>query len=214
MKEIVVVLHNIRSLHNVGSIFRTADAAGVKKIYLCGITPAPVDVFGKPRPQLTKVSLGAERYVEWDASASSAQVASASSAQVASASSAQVASARSAQVASASSAQATLKLLENLKKQGFKIFAIEQNKKSIPYFKIKIKDTITRDSARKTAIILGNEIRGIPPSILKRADKILEIPMRGRIIRQAHHPRRTGQGKESLNVAVAFGVVTFHFLNS
>jgi len=190
MKEIVVVLHNIRSLHNVGSIFRTADAAGVKKIYLCGITPAPVDVFGKPRPQLTKVSLGAERYVEWDASASSAQV------------------------ASASSAQATLKLLENLKKQGFKIFAIEQNKKSIPYFKIKIKDTITRDSARKTAIILGNEIRGIPPSILKRADKILEIPMRGRIIRQAHHPRRTGQGKESLNVAVAFGVVTFHFLNS
>jgi len=198
MKEIVVVLHNIRSLHNVGSIFRTADAAGVKKIYLCGITPAPVDVFGKPRPQLTKVSLGAERYVEWDASASSAQVASASSAQV----------------ASASSAQATLKLLENLKKQGFKIFAIEQNKKSIPYFKIKIKDTITRDSARKTAIILGNEIRGIPPSILKRADKILEIPMRGRIIRQAHHPRRTGQGKESLNVAVAFGVVTFHFLNS
>jgi len=206
MKEIVVVLHNIRSLHNVGSIFRTADAAGVKKIYLCGITPAPVDVFGKPRPQLTKVSLGAERYVEWDASASSAQVASASSAQVA--------SARSAQVASASSAQATLKLLENLKKQGFKIFAIEQNKKSIPYFKIKIKDTITRDSARKTAIILGNEIRGIPPSILKRADKILEIPMRGRIIRQAHHPRRTGQGKESLNVAVAFGVVTFHFLNS
>jgi len=206
MKEIVVVLHNIRSLHNVGSIFRTADAAGVKKIYLCGITPAPVDVFGKPRPQLTKVSLGAERYVEWDASASSAQVASASSAQVASAS--------SAQVASASSAQATLKLLENLKKQGFKIFAIEQNKKSIPYFKIKIKDTITRDSARKTAIILGNEIRGIPPSILKRADKILEIPMRGRIIRQAHHPRRTGQGKESLNVAVAFGVVTFHFLNS
>jgi len=52
----VAILHNIRSLANVGSIFRTADAAGVEKIFLCGIAPAPYDVFGKPRPQLTKVS--------------------------------------------------------------------------------------------------------------------------------------------------------------
>jgi len=62
----IVILHNIRSLHNVGSIFRTADAVGIKKIYLCGITPAPVDKFGRLRQQLTKVSLGAEHYVEWE----------------------------------------------------------------------------------------------------------------------------------------------------
>ena len=62
----ILILHNIRSLYNVGSIFRTADAAGIEKIYLCGITPAPIDVFGKPRQQLTKVSLGAEKYVEWE----------------------------------------------------------------------------------------------------------------------------------------------------
>src|SRR3990167_2768445 len=62
----IVILHNVRSLHNVGSIFRTADAAGVKKIYLCGITPAPIDIFGKLRQQLTNVSLGAEKSVEWE----------------------------------------------------------------------------------------------------------------------------------------------------
>lgn len=58
--QIVVVCHNIRSRHNVGSIFRTADGAGVDKIFLCGITPAP------PHPNIKKVSLGAERYVEWE----------------------------------------------------------------------------------------------------------------------------------------------------
>jgi len=62
----IAILHNIRSLYNVGSIFRTADATGIEKIYLCGITPAPVDQFGKYRQQLTKVSLGAEKYVAWE----------------------------------------------------------------------------------------------------------------------------------------------------
>ena len=54
MPKIYVICHNIRSRHNVGSIFRTADGAGVSKIFLCGITPAP------PHPNIEKVSLGAE----------------------------------------------------------------------------------------------------------------------------------------------------------
>ena len=62
----VAILHNIRSMHNVGSIFRTADGAGVEKLYLCGITPSPVDEFNKPRPQVIKVSLGAENTVAWE----------------------------------------------------------------------------------------------------------------------------------------------------
>ncbi len=49
-----LVLDNIRSLTNVGSIFRAADGMGVRKIFLCGITPAP------PRPEIAKISLGAE----------------------------------------------------------------------------------------------------------------------------------------------------------
>lgn len=156
---IVILLHNIRSLQNVGSIFRTADAAGVKKIYLCGFTPAPVDVFGKPRQQVVKASLGAENFIEWDASARSAR--------------------------------ATIKLLERLKKERFKIFAVEQDKKAKPYYRVKCHAS----GVKKVAVVLGNEIKGLPPSILKRADKILEIPMNGR--------------KESLNVSVAAGIVLY-----
>lgn len=65
-KEIVVILNNIRSNENVGSIFRTADATGVSKIILCGYTPAPVDRFGRENKGLTKASLGAEKNVKWE----------------------------------------------------------------------------------------------------------------------------------------------------
>lgn len=161
--EIVVILHNIRSLQNVGSIFRTADAAGVKKIYLCGITPAPVDVFGRPKQQLVKVSLGAEKYVEWDGSTRSPR--------------------------------AILKLLERLKGEGFKVFSIEQSKKSIPYYTLYLKPY----KLNKIVLVLGGEIKGLPKSILEKSNKILEILMYGK--------------KESLNVAVAFGIVVFHIKN-
>ncbi len=66
MSEIYIILHNIRSVHNVGSILRTADGAGVKKVYMCGCTPPPVDRFGRKRSDITKVALGAERSVEWE----------------------------------------------------------------------------------------------------------------------------------------------------
>ncbi len=62
----VVILNNIRSMENVGSIFRTADASGVSKVYLVGITPAPVDRFGRKNSKLEKSSLGAENFVEWE----------------------------------------------------------------------------------------------------------------------------------------------------
>lgn len=61
-----VILDNIRSVHNVGSIFRTSDAAGVERIYLCGTTPTPVDRFGRARNDMTKVALGAEKTVPWE----------------------------------------------------------------------------------------------------------------------------------------------------
>lgn len=59
-KEIYLVLDNIRSRENVGSIFRSADAVGVRKIYLCGITPVP------PHPKISKAALGAEIFVPWE----------------------------------------------------------------------------------------------------------------------------------------------------
>ena len=65
-KQIVVLLHNIRSVYNVGSIFRTADALGVEKIYLSGYTPTPTDKFNRPRKDIAKVALGAEKNIKWD----------------------------------------------------------------------------------------------------------------------------------------------------
>lgn len=158
MKEIVAILHDIRSIHNVGSIFRTAEAAGVKKIYLTGITPEPVDRFGRYRPQFVKVSLGAEKMVEWE------------------------------------KAKSIYPLLKKLKEnRSFKIFAVEQAKNSRPYYKIKKNEIV----GQSVGFVVGNEIRGLPARILRSADEILEIPIRGR--------------KESLNVAVAFGIVVYHF---
>jgi len=153
----IVILHNIRSLQNVGSIFRTADAAGAEKIYLCGITPKPIDELGRQRDQLTKVSLGAEKYIPWE------------------------------------HIKSTSSLIRRLKKDKYKVFAIEQSKNSIPYNKSNAKGQMS-----KVVLVVGNEVKGLPKSILNKADKILEIPMFGK--------------KESLNVAVAFGVVVFELI--
>jgi len=54
-----ILLDNVRSLYNVGAFFRTADAAGCEKLYLCGITGRP------PKPAITKTALGAEETVAW-----------------------------------------------------------------------------------------------------------------------------------------------------
>ncbi len=64
--DTVVIFHNVRSVHNVGSLFRTADAAGVHKVYLTGYTPAPIDRFGREVVALHKTALGAEKTVPWE----------------------------------------------------------------------------------------------------------------------------------------------------
>jgi len=151
-KEITVILDNIRSAHNVGAIFRTADAGGVKKIYLCGITPSPDE-----KQEILKTSLGAERYLKWE------------------------------------KIKEIWRLLENLKKQGFFIIAVEQGGGSENLFKIK------KIPKKKIALLLGSEIKGLSPRILERADRQIEIPMDGK--------------KESLNVSVAFGIVVYQIRN-
>jgi tRNA G18 (ribose-2'-O)-methylase SpoU len=62
----ILILHNIRSVENVGAIFRTADAVGIVKIYLTGYTPTPLDRFGRKRGDLAKSALGAEEFVPWE----------------------------------------------------------------------------------------------------------------------------------------------------
>ena len=144
-QKLIVVLHNIRSRENVGSIFRTADATGVDKLYLCGITPTP------PHEKISKTALGAETFVPWE------------------------------------SYKQTWRLLDKLKKEGMNTVALEQTKESIDIFLHKPKFPLV--------LVLGNEVKGLSPEILKYCDKKLFIPMHGK--------------KESLNVSVAFGIAAY-----
>jgi len=146
--KIAVVCHSIRSAYNIGSIFRTADGAGVAKVYLTGYTPAP------PHSGIAKTALGAERFVSWE------------------------------KVKNINS------VLEKLKKEKFKIVAVEQSKKSKNLFSFR-KDR----KEGNLCLILGNEVRGLSKAILEKCDEIIEIPMLGR--------------KESLNVSVAFGIAVY-----
>lgn len=149
-----VILHNVRSVHNVGSIFRTADAAGVSKIFLTGHTPTPHDRFGRERKDLAKVALGAEKSVDWEYQ------------------------------------KTTPALIKKLHKEGVYVVAIEQSKGSVNYKKIHPKKVM--------AFVYGNEVEGIPASILKMCDAVAEIPMAGK--------------KESLNVSVSAGITLFGIL--
>lgn len=60
ISELVLWLHNVRSMHNIGSAFRTADAFGIKQLLLSGYTPAP------PRAEISKTALGADETVSWN----------------------------------------------------------------------------------------------------------------------------------------------------
>ena len=175
--EITIILHNIRSVYNVGSIFRTADSVGVSKIYLCGITPSPIDRFGKIRNDFAKVALGAQEYISFE------------------------------QIKNANN------IISKLKNNGWKIFSIEQSKNSIPFFDKKIRNKI-KNKNFKIALILGDEVNGLPTSILKKSDEILEIPMRGKFLKDLNHPKNIKKGKESLNVSVSFAIVIFNLLYS
>lgn len=81
-------------------------------------------------------------------------------------------------------------IISKLRREKYKIVALEQNKKSIDYRKYK--------KPQKMAFILGEEVNGIDKNILKKCDKIIEIPMYGK--------------KESLNVSVACGIALFRIM--
>ncbi len=163
MRSFFLICHNIRSLHNVGSMFRTADGAGVEKIYLTGYTPSPYDFFGKLRSDFAKTALGAEKFITWEQNKNIAKVIGA------------------------------------LKKEKIFIVSLEQSPRAIlcDRFVSKYKNKLSRYSGM--ALIVGNEVRGIAPAILKKSDAVIEIPMHGK--------------KESLNVSVAAGIALYTLHN-
>lgn len=154
-RDIRLLLDNVRSVHNVGSIFRTAETVGIRHIYCAGTTPLPVDRFGARRGDFAKVALGAENMIEWEYAVSAAAV------------------------------------IKKLKKEGYKIIALEQAEDSKDYKKIKL--------GSKALIILGAEVEGVSKDLLALADTCAEIPLMGK--------------KESLNVSVAAGIFLYRMLD-
>ncbi|MCF7843764.1 TrmH family RNA methyltransferase [Candidatus Gracilibacteria bacterium] len=152
----IAVLDNLRSVYNVGSIFRTANAVGIEKIYLCGTTPTPLDKKGIRRKDFAKVALGAEDTVIWEY------------------------------------CESAIECIKKLKEDGYYILSLEQDKNSVDYKEVNIKDK------EKIAFVIGSEVDGINHEIVKMSDVIAEIPMLGT--------------KESLNVTIAFGVAVYRIL--
>lgn len=148
---LVVVLDNIRSCNNIGSVFRTSDALLVKKVYLCGITATP------PNAEIHKTALDAEKTVEWEYFGK------------------------------------TEEAVEKLQSEGFNVYAIEQveNSISLPGF--------IPGKEEKTAVIFGNEVKGVQQKVINLCKGSIEIPQFGT--------------KHSFNVSVSAGIILWDIFN-
>ena len=146
---IVVVLDNVRSMHNVGSIFRTCDGFAVEQVCLCGITSQP------PHREIEKTALGATQSINWTYYAEPVQA------------------------------------IEQLRKDGYTIIAIEQAENSI------MLNDFETDKSKKYALIFGNEVNGVSDEVMQMIDACIEIPQFGT--------------KHSFNIVVSAGIVLWDF---
>ena len=96
-------------------------------------------------------------------------------------------------------------VIERLKIEKFEIIGVEQDKRSINYREINQRVA----SRGHLALVFGNEVDGLSKEDIELCDEVVEIPMKGAMVRQAHHPRNLKRGKESLNVAVTVGIVLY-----
>lgn len=160
MKQLTVILYNIRSTYNVGAILRTCDCLGVERVIFTGYTPffdkgLPYEQ-EKLRKQIHKTALGAEETLDW----SRAEIND---------------------------------TIRELKGQGYAIVALEQGEHSL-----NLADS--PELPEKIALILGEEVHGIPVELLAECNHLLEIPMLGK--------------KESFNVSVATGIALWEITKS
>jgi len=149
---VIVVMDNIRSMHNVGSVFRTADAFLLEAIYLCGYTAQP------PHRDINKTALGATETVSWNHFAT------------------------------------TVEAVNELQKNGYKVYAIEQVESSISLEKFSIR------ADEKTAVVFGNEVEGVQQEVIAMCEGCIEIPQLGM--------------KHSLNISVAAGIVLWEIVRN
>lgn len=161
MPRIIVIAHNIRSTHNVGAIFRTAEGFGIEKIILSGYTPYPTlprdtrlpHLSAKLTKDIHKTALGAEEIVAFE--------------------------------------YHERPPLDNLKQAGYHLTALEQAPHS--------QNLRTFTASSDIALVIGEEVDGVPEWLLNECETVLEIPMVGR--------------KESFNVSVATGIALYQLTN-
>ncbi len=147
---LVIVLDNIRSKNNIGSIFRTSDAFLVEKVFLCGITSIP------PDPEIHKTALGATDSVEWEY------------------------------------IEDTLWVVEQLKKSGYGVYAVEQTEYSVKL------QNFCPAHLHKIALVFGHEVRGVGQHVVDECDGSIEIDQYGT--------------KHSLNISVCAGIVIWELI--
>jgi 23S rRNA (guanosine2251-2'-O)-methyltransferase len=159
MNQIVLIAHNLRSTHNVGSLLRTCEGLGIIQVYLTGYTPYPMLDGDQRLPHLSnkidlhihKTALGAERMIKLE------------------------------------HYDAIEPLISKLRSNEFTVCALEQDERSVELDKFM--------PPKKMALLVGREIEGIEPEVLKLCDYIIEIPMKGQ--------------KESFNVVQAAAMALY-----
>lgn len=162
-RTVVLLAHNVRSCHNVGSLIRTCDGLGVSRLILSGYTPYPKAEKDKRLPYeidkvsraISKTALGAEELLDWEHIPDPAD------------------------------------LIKRYKNKGFQVVCLEQTVVSI--------NLTSGNYMDKVLLIIGNEVTGIDNELLKFADAIVEIPMKGT--------------KESFNVVQAAAMSLFYLTN-
>jgi 23S rRNA (guanosine2251-2'-O)-methyltransferase len=158
--NIILIAHNVRSSHNVGSLLRTADGLGLKSVFLTGYTAYPLQTNDRRLPhiakklndQIHKTALGAEISQKWHFVHDIRYV------------------------------------LLALKILGYKIIGLEQSIEAVKLTSL--------TSQQNLALIVGREVEGIEPAVLRMTDQIVEIPMLGK--------------KESFNVVQAAAMALFY----
>ena len=167
--EICLILHNIRSTYNVGAILRSAEGFGVSRVVCSGYTPWPYLERGVLRPEVLP-HLAEKLTHQIHKSALGAE-----------------------EMLEISWSSDVFSTISQLKNDGFRVVALE-NHAEIPTI-LTTDPSLASKLGEKVALILGEEVAGIPADLLRQADFGLEIPMFGQ--------------KESFNVSVAAGIALY-----
>ena len=151
---LIVVLDDVRSMYNIGSVFRTSDAFRVEAVYLCGITARP------PHPEIHKTALGGEDSVTWRYFATAQEAV-------------EELHRNNYQVYAIEQCEGST-LLQELKMDNGKLKITElQGNHKVQSSKIKVQ------SSSKYAVVFGNEVKGVHQEVVDQCDGCIEIPQFG-----------------------------------